>query len=539
MNFYDEHTWGADCSVTAPNSDNTLVQWGLKASFAYDAYAMSTAALRDELDSLSGNAKAPNMSPVNNVLFVNTSSVPRTDYVEVPNSWLEKQWESFSSSIHRLDVQNEFLGTDREPSRLVGPIDLAPNSAKVFAIDDLTEAVTAPTLSVADGAIESAYYRLTFDPKTGRVIDVFDKANQFSLIDKSSPWSFFGYVQETIDGEPSDFETKELGREQLFQRSIDNTNWGTSGWRTDWKSKRLTPTNLVSSETVVKASGVTLILKWEAPGVNTLEQRITLCASRPAIILEASFDKQDIKTPESLYFTLPCNLSNWRAHFDTGGLAVEFDAEQLPGVCRDWVTVGQWVSVHDDAHSITLACPDAPLVQIGDFNFGKMQTSVARDKAPNLLAWPVNNYWATNFRASQPGVIKVKYELASGGPFDVVAASTFGAVARGTIGTHPIIDGAAVNVDADDSPWISVSGDGVSLLHAKRAEDNYGVVVRLANRRDSASTATITLPGTTIVGGYSATTTEIPGQPITLAAGVLTAQLLPRSITTLYVRTKE
>ncbi|NLH99895.1 MAG: hypothetical protein GX446_10460, partial [Chthonomonadales bacterium] len=41
--FYNEHTWGAWCSVSAPDSDQTREQWARKAAFAYGAHARSEA----------------------------------------------------------------------------------------------------------------------------------------------------------------------------------------------------------------------------------------------------------------------------------------------------------------------------------------------------------------------------------------------------------------------------------------------------------------------------------------------------------------
>ena len=35
--LYDEHTWGAYCSINQPDSDFTKAQWKIKAQFAVDA----------------------------------------------------------------------------------------------------------------------------------------------------------------------------------------------------------------------------------------------------------------------------------------------------------------------------------------------------------------------------------------------------------------------------------------------------------------------------------------------------------------------
>ena len=67
------------------------------------------------------------------------------------------------------------------------------------------------------------------------------------------------------------------------------------------------------------------------------------------------------------------------------------------------VTAGRWASVHNADAGVTLATPDAPLVQIGDFGFGRPQGFAKERARPLLLSWPVNNYWVTNFPASQPG----------------------------------------------------------------------------------------------------------------------------------------
>src|SRR5690606_17616519 len=110
-----------------------------------------------------------------------------------------------------------------------------------------------------------------------------------------------------------------------------------------------------------------------------LVQRITLCSQRAAVTFHASFLKEDLHSPEGVYFAFPFHLPEWRAHFDPANVPAEFDAEQLPGSCRDYTMVGQWVALHNAKQSLTLACPDSPLVQIGGFHFGKVQQDVERN----------------------------------------------------------------------------------------------------------------------------------------------------------------
>ena len=76
--LYNEHTWGAHCSITEPDSPFTLSQWKIKEQFAVDADRQSRALLQ--------RAVASNAQPTdvyNAVDVWNTTSWPRTDIVVV------------------------------------------------------------------------------------------------------------------------------------------------------------------------------------------------------------------------------------------------------------------------------------------------------------------------------------------------------------------------------------------------------------------------------------------------------------------------
>lgn len=67
--------------------------------------------------------------------------------------------------------------------------------------------------------------------------------------------------------------------------------------------------------------------------------------------------------------------------------------------------------VWDERTAVALISPDAPLVQVGEFNFGPPRDGVARERNPMLLSWISNNYWDTNFPQTQSGRRSLPYGL--------------------------------------------------------------------------------------------------------------------------------
>jgi hypothetical protein len=260
-----------------------------------------------------------------------------------------------------------------------------------------------------------------------------------------------------------------------------------------------------------------------------LEQRIKLVAHRPAIELTATFQKLDISTPESIYFTFPFALPAWRAHFDPANLPAEFDSEQLPGTCRDYTTVGQWVALHNSQRSITLACPDAPLVQIGDFNFAKVQQRVERNPNPLLLAWPMNNYWNVNFRSpSQPGPAHFRYELTTTSTFDTIISTMAGAEAATPVEVHPVVKLRRRR----KGQIVELTGEGILLQGLRTSVDNKSVIALLANITSQTANATIRFPQRPMSEAWRCGTLEDNREPLSIINGAARLQLAPRSLMT-------
>jgi hypothetical protein len=497
LNLYDEHTWGVHSTPMGHLTDAVDEQWSHKSNYAYGAKSAASLLLRDALERLAGNPREG--AGAKAVLVYNPSPVARTEYVRAPVTWTNGTWIHNASNIQMMEVLRD-LWDDRPPSPgsgvldvaslTAGPIELPAFGYRCVPLDAFAHQKPSTGLAQGKDFIESPHFRLTFDPASGRVTSLVEKASGAEVIDVSTPHALFGLVRETQTKGSYAEDSPWLGREPLLKDA--NCETRVSGWPKDWQATREAASRLIDCRVEESIDGVALVVRWEAPGMDDLQTRIKLLALRPAVELMATFTKRDVRTPEGIYFAFPLNLqSGWRAHYDAAGVAVEVDAEQLPGGCRDYLCVGSYVAMHDASRCVTLFCPDAPLVQLGDFNFTKLVTAIPREQSPLLLAWPLNNYWMTNFRVSQPGLIRLRYELRAGaGAFDPAAAAEIATAAFAPrLEVHPVIGPLPAEGQA-----VEVEGPGVACLSVSAAEDGPGLVVQLVNHGPADTEATVRVP---------------------------------------------
>lgn len=484
--LYEEHTWGAAQSITDPDDPEVYSQQNHKSHMAYQAADLSAYLLGKQMEKLADNptqSKEPE-----GLLLVNTSNVEQDVEVRVPESYFE---EGRHLSHHRIKQYLPYSDESAE-GKYYGTVKLEPYTWKKIPfskLDELKEK-NAATYSVTEDTIETPYYVMTFDNKTGRIKQLFDKTRKWNMLDESSEWTLFEFVRETIDP----LKDKEE-RATFFPRDIDLGNKNISVWNHDWNPRRTGPNRPLSWKIEKTDDAVTYVMKFEAEGVKKLEQRITFFVHHPRIKFTALLDKEEVRTPESIFFAFPLNLNeDWRAHYDTAGMFVELDKEQMGTVSKDWITVDQTVSLHDEEKGITLTCPDAPLVQIGDFNFGKESEYIERNENPLLLAWAMNNYWDTNFWISQPGRIQFNYELNPFDSFDEMEAYQLGVSA-----VNPVAMNVAVDCPAEESgQLLSISSEHVVPQSIRRDKNDTGVIVTLRNLVKESADCKVAIPGRTI-----------------------------------------
>ncbi len=533
LNLFDEHTWGSFNSMD-PDNDFSKAQAAIKDHPAWQGHEIAEYLLVDRIEAFTGNPADADRQE--GIALLNFSGRPVQHFVRIPESWM-----AAGKRLRTARFGWEARTNQPAAAPLYGPVALPPWGYAFIALDQLAAAQPAATLQegeiVHESAarrlntlektaerevmrfIESAFYRLEFDPASGRITRLFDKANRRELLDASSPYTFFQVVRERTD--PLFRED----RRAYYARELEKEMYDLSCWNPDWRRRLETAEKFLGFEVERTAEGISLLLRFAAPGVEHFSQRILLNSLRPLITLTAAFHKQEVRTPESLYFAFPLRLAPaWRGHFDTTGTVVELDAEQLPGASRDWFTVESFVALHEKEYGVALCCPDAPMIQAGGFNFGKRSRAIPRPENPLLLAWPLNNYWDTNFRPAQPGFIALTWHLTSFAGFDAGAIKAEAEGLKAGVEVHP----ALVLPAAREGRWLELSDARVQLLHARRAADGEGLVLRLANYAEQEVATAVRVPG--VQRAEQVTVLEEKLADLPVAEGRVAVTMPPRAI---------
>ena len=437
VDLYDEHTCGYyDSDPAHPQAQTTEL---LKQALAHGGHEHAAFALMDGLEQLAQNPPAD--KGIARVLLANSGPQALTVLPELPAAWFAPR-EAATERTYRAsrmfyDGRAWGQGFPGAAARAFGPLELPPFSWRVIDLADLPPAVPDPGLVHSldvdttarrelnfapaanyqrrSGHITSPHHILRYDPDSGRILSLLDRARNREVLAPRDGLDFFAFVRERTDA------LTESRRYAFYQRDLDKEKIDEMCWQ-DWSPVRERATRVTHCEVAEGNGRITLHRALEAPGMLSLTQCITLSAHDPVVRLEVSMELVPEASPQAVYFAFPLALAaGWRAAFDTAGTVVRMDDDQLPDACRNWVTTEMMAAMWDETGGVALFTPDAPMVQLGDFHFGRPMDALPRPANPLLLSWPVNNYWDTNFPRVQAGRIRLRYGLFTfGGPTDTV-----------------------------------------------------------------------------------------------------------------------
>ncbi|QGH33637.1 hypothetical protein GI584_06225 [Gracilibacillus salitolerans] len=470
-----EHTWGAFLSGTDPDALLQHDQWAIKHHFARDGLQkakrlLDTAAVRHSLN-WNNNGRE--------VVVYNAHSWRVSGPVQVEIAKNEKVYnavtgeemqtrkvkETTTQAIVEIWINN-LPGLSYQRMVLKNVSNQAENDR---SIDQHNQKVVV---------LENDFYRMELVTERACLVSLLDKENETELVDKSDEFGFGQFVyakggegtrlvgnsNDLADGDPellTDFE--------LFDVKVESFDYGQS------------------VQLVGKVTHGELKVAW------------TLWDQLKQIDVQYSLDKEEKLEKEAIYIAFPTNLKQATIKSDSQIGWVNWDKDQLPGACKEWLPVQSTMLLANEEASIAIATPDIPLFTIGNVVKGRWPKEL--DLTGNrVFSYVLNNYWHTNYKASQSGQIEIRYSITSANQIKHDQAYRFGWQQRRPIYGHRI---SFQDFRTVHPPYQSEAGgqlaqldtDQVSLVTLKKAKwEVSSWIIRLQEIAGQTSTATFEVP---------------------------------------------
>jgi hypothetical protein len=527
MMLFDEHTWGSGDSISNPNSRLARGQWNRKATFAYDASVAATELLDEALENLSKNIHA---SESNLLAVFNQLSWERTDVVRaiVPEQMLQgksgfqivdvESGEEISyQHVEKTELEQEITTRNRD-GRMRYQIDInewrhiqdtsqfivftaeevPAFGYRVYRVvpDEHSPECDSP-ISFGEDWMENRWYRIQFDRTTGGLLSMYDKELKRELVDKSSDYRLNQYIYERPIG----------GRKAIDDQKVE-TEFNRSSPVGCETAHGASP---VSAEIVRGVQGPvmgSMIVKTAGERCPEIQQEVFLYAHTKKIEIVNTLIKEETLDAEAVYYAFPFDVPDFRARCEVEGCAMEPEVEQLPGSCRDWYAVQNWVDFSNQDFGVTWATDEAPLVQLSQINTGRWANKLELNHS-TLFSWIMNNYWMTNFKASQGGRIRFRCALTSHpGGYDPVQATRFGWGANAGLQARVLEENPAGRLPASSASFCRVDAPNVVLTAFKQAEDGQGIIIRFREVTGKKTAFRMELPQLHLERAYSTNIVE-------------------------------
>lgn len=437
--LWHEHTWGAAASVSAPDRRDVIDQWEYKRAFAVEADRQSRALM---------DAARPTPGPALEV--INLLSWQRGGLVLLP--------KVLSAAGDRVrDGSGRVLPSQRLASGM-----LAVQVSHVPALGSVR-------LSVAPGqpvppAEPVQVVGQTLD--NGRVRVAVDATGAIASL------RWVGAPGQDLAGEGG------LNR-YLYVAGRDPHN----------------ARGVVSAQVTTEDAGpllATLRIESEAAGVRRLLRRVSLAAGSDTVDIENTLEKIAVRSKESAHMAFPFAVDGGVFRADEGGAVVTIERDQLPGSCRDFIGVHSAIDVSNNLRGVALLSLDAPVIELAALTDERPSAGNQRawrahvPPGTAVYAYLLNNYWHTNYKADQEGLMTFRFAIWPHGPFDPAALRRFGAD-----GEQPLL---VVATDAAAPPTrapFRIDGSGVVVQSLAPAGTGRAILARLYNASDRQRTAAV------------------------------------------------
>ncbi len=366
--LFSEHTWGANISVSNPDSEFTKELWRVKQKMATDADSIANQLLSG-FKTKDGRIEA--------ITVFNTTSWERDALVKVSSEW--HQGRSTLLDENERQVSTQML-SDGTLTFKTGPI---PGlGVKTYSISNGKTKENQSVGEASTGVLSNGIIQVKIDPENGFITHLSFVSDGINLLEENSKYPLNTYIYTGIDA----------------------TN----------------PQVAHSPEIRVTESGPLLFewqISYQAEGVHDLLTILQLQAGSDIVYITNEFDKIDVRKKENVRFSFPFHIDCGKMTMDLAWTAMEPERDQLNGANKNFFTIQRWIDISSEDNGITWATPDAPLVEVGGMFAESWMKDPTRpwirqhEPSHQIFSWVMNNSWHTNYKASQNGRATFRYMI--------------------------------------------------------------------------------------------------------------------------------
>lgn len=395
--LYNEHTWGAYNSISEPEADFVHSQWAVKQSFAIKADSIA--------DQLLNKALALG-SKTEGILLTNTLNWKRSELVVLSSEQTKNgdyiiNQNGTSYPTQRLSDGNLAVWVNDIPA--YGQIELFSKGEKSCTINckkckDCSSCKKCmqfnKELVYSENGVENDFILFQLNAENGTVASLYDKVRRKELSDDTSLKGLNDYYYVA-------------GRNPKSPLSTSN----------DISIKWIEKGNLLAVAEVTS----------KAPGTEEWKRTFTINAHSEVVQIDNHINKTNVYDPEGVHIAFPFKVNNGTVRIDAPFGEYIPEKEQLQGSCKNYFTIQRYADVSNLDYGITWVSPDAPMIELGEITTDALSYGWVNEVKPTqtIYAYLMNNYWETNYKASQEGWHTFRFMLQPHGTYVSTNAKKF------------------------------------------------------------------------------------------------------------------
>jgi alpha-mannosidase len=401
---------------------------------------------------------------------------------------------------------------------------------------------SSPASIIGGTTLENTYYKVQLDPETGAIRSIYDKELGRELVDQGGPYRFGQYLYVTGgDKSPNTI----LQYSKVYPKPDLQVCPSSDG-----KVISITHT----------AGGEVAKVEYAGKNAKAIKAEVRLFDQEKKIEIVEEIDKEAVLAKEAVYFAFPFAMEHPQFQYEVQTGVVDPAKNMYAGAGHEWFSVQHWASVQQAGISGSVMPLDAPLVTFGDINRGEWPDTFGQ-RPGTIFSYVMNNYWDTNYRASQGGYFKFRYVITSAPSTDVTYLSRRGweemtpletdmitsqdkALAQSASqegDTHPIEaqDLAAYyhipRLDGKQNGFVEMDDANVLLETWKVAEDGNGTVMRFSDLGGKDRSVAVQLRGIQISRAWKTDALERGNQEVPVSGNRFQFQIHPHEIVTIRI----